>query len=130
MKNGAGTRFLRPATAAERLRSAAAATRRRRPRRSPSAIITLEPLGARPLARARPAAFASHPASLTPRRRREAQCFRVQRANGGGQRYNPGLADYLLATNDFTDPVSRLPLTDADLVRRPTRHQRQRWRKG
>lgn len=48
--------------------------------------------------------FSSHGALITAPLRR-----RLARPDGSHIAYNPGsLVDYLLATNDFTDPVSRV----------------------
>lgn len=86
IKNGAGTRFLRPASASE-LRSMADAPRLE----SEVDPITMEPIGD--------------------------NAFLLRRHDGSQTAYNTdSLIDYILSSNDFTDPVTRIPYSLEDLA--------------
>jgi hypothetical protein len=91
IKNGAGTRFLRPATA-EELHATADAVGDAAPRPSDATDpITMEPIGRHP--------------------------FQVRRPDGSVIGYNPEtLIDYILSSADFTCPVTRRPFSDEDLA--------------
>ena len=91
IKNGAGTRFLRPATA-EELHATADAVGDAAPRPSDATDpITMEPIGRHP--------------------------FQVRRPDGSVIEYGAeSLVDYILSSSDFTGPVTRRPFSDEDLA--------------
>ena len=94
IKNGAGTRFLRPATTEET---------------SAQNCISEDLQGEDP------AETETDPITLEQIR---GESFRIPRPDGSFISYNPeSLIDYLLSSNDFADPVSRIALSDSDLAR-------------
>ena len=94
IKNGAGTRFLRPSTAEERGQQMNPPEVHKEPDEDREIDpITMEPI-------------------------RPGEAFHMARPDGSSISYDPSsLIDYLLSSNDFTDPVTRLALTDEDLSR-------------
>lgn len=123
IKNGAGTRFLRPASANELHRMADD------PRLDSEVDpITMEPCGSKaflefqivtmqiPVLTTSVELVLRSLVAHTSRRIGE-NAFMLRRGDGSQTAYNTGsLIDYILSSNDFTDPVTRIPYSLEDLA--------------